>query len=147
MQVVFHSSVRTTFYPFGHPSRRKKFWLQYTILLWCMGLGKKNSMKTRSPPKKSIFSFLAIILLWGMGLEKINLTGPSPKKKCFFFPTTVLLRCTGLDPTEKKKLATTLDVLGTCEIFLSVLYTHWIRIVSRAIETIVWFYVMFTLML
>ena len=59
------SSVRTTFYPFGHPSRRKKICLQYTVLLLYMGLRKKlNWYSVRSLPKyRNIFSFPATALL------------------------------------------------------------------------------------
>ena len=31
MQMIYLSYVRTTFYPFGHSSLRKKFWLQYNV--------------------------------------------------------------------------------------------------------------------
>ena len=41
MQVIYHGSVLTTFHSFGRLSLRKKFSLQYTVLLWYMGLRKK----------------------------------------------------------------------------------------------------------
>ena len=52
MQVIYHSSIRTAFYLFGHLSPRKKFWLQYTVFLWYMRLKKKLNWHLNSTGKK-----------------------------------------------------------------------------------------------
>ena len=109
MQVIYHSSVRTTFFPFGHPSPKKNsgYSIQYFMV---HGTWTKNSIGTRFPPNKDIFSFPAAVLLWCMGLGKNQSHWTITEKNIFSFPTTVLLWCTGLGrflidtrPHRKKK--------------------------------------------
>ena len=64
--------------------RKKNLFLTKVLpwYIWC----RKNSIGSRSPPKKTyVYLFLATVLLWCMWLKwKINLTNLSPKKIYIF---------------------------------------------------------------
>ena len=85
MQVVFHSSVRTTFYPFGHPSPRKRFWLQYSYSTSIVHRTQKKKLNWPSiSTQKKIYSGFRLQYYYDAWDLKKSISLDHCRKKIYF---------------------------------------------------------------
>ena len=137
----YHSSVRRTSCPFGHPSLRKKFWPPVYNIFMVHGTRKKTSIGTLITEKNYVLVSGYSITMMHSYL-KIWISLEHHREKYIFvsdYSATVIGTrhssiVVGIDTRVHRKkncsgLPSVVDVLGTCEKLASVLYTHQKRIV------------------